>query len=71
MEKEEIYKKILDILEKKINNSEYKIQKNVFTGGASLSTREKLHKLTNGIGDGVDIKTMANMSFNRISKHMK
>lgn len=72
MEKEEIYKKILDILEKKNNNnSEYKIQKNVFVGGANLSTEEKIHKLTNGIGNSIDIKVAAKMSFDRISKHMK
>lgn len=69
MEKEEIYKKILEILEKKINNSEYKIQKNVFTGGANISTSEKLHKLTTGFGDSVDIKTIATSSFERIAKH--
>lgn len=71
MEKKDIYKNILQILEKKIDNSEYKIQKNIFVGGKNLSVEEKLNELTNGIENSIDIKVIAKMSFDRISKHMK
>lgn len=71
MEKKEIYKKILDILEKKINKNEYKIQPSVFVGGANMSTELQLSQLINNVGDSYDIKTVANTCFDRILKHME
>lgn len=68
MEKEEIYKKILEMFEKKISYEDHRIQPTTFNanGGSNMA---KIEKIVNSVGDVLDIKNIANKSFERIAKN--
>lgn len=70
MDKEEIYKKIFNILEKKINHNQYNIQQNILEGGSQNSSSQlAITNLVRNVGESQDIKNVAEQSFARIIKH--
>ena len=74
MKKEEIYKKIIEILEKKYSKknktSDVIIINKIFVGGRT-DFENKLSNIEFNAKNPIDIQDVANASFNRILKNIK